>query len=84
MDLGYGWPYVAVVQPGRLNLGDLNTHVQPGHCTQRCPMGEEKVRDGRKGCTGWLGIRDTPLSTLRWELWEGTSATLTRQLGPAG
>lgn len=49
MDLGYGWPYVAVVQPGRLNLGDLNTHVQPGHCTQRCPTGEEKVRDGRKG-----------------------------------
>lgn len=84
MDLGYGWPYVALVQSGRLNLGDLHTHMQPGHCIQRCLKGEEKVREGRKGGMGWLRIRDTPLSTLHWELWEGASSTSKRQLGPAG
>lgn len=52
MDLGYGWPYVAVVQPGRLNLGDLNTHVQPGHCTQVPHGGGESQR--RKEGVYWV------------------------------
>lgn len=41
--------WLAPVQPVRLSLGELNTHMQPGHCTQ-CP-GWRK----RKGETRNLG-----------------------------
>lgn len=77
---------LALCGPGsawEVELGDLNTHMQPGHCTQRCLKGEKKVREGRKGCTGWPGTQDTPPSTLRQELWESASSTSMRQLGPA-
>lgn len=65
----------ALVQPVRLNLGTLNTHMQPGHCTH---------------CPGWAGgeakeerpaIWGRTLAILHWELRKGGPV---RHLGPAG
>ena len=65
LGLGCGWPHVTPVQPARLSLGKLNTHRQPGHCTQCC-LGEERLREGAEE---WPTIvpQGRTLSTLHWE-----------------
>lgn len=62
---------MALVQPVRLNSGELNTHTQLGPCTQCCLKGKENIREGKKGYTEWPGIWGMPLSTLCREFWKG-------------